>query len=154
MRKDSHGISELLYETDCSIVGREDHGHMFGGWTLDNTKANMKALRALSEDEDSKSCKWIDVGCTAHGLALAMKDFCKNDASKGSTAEQNSWGLRWLTDVNRNANAIANFLHDFSCARDLLVDEQKEIPGSRVAPVFFFWMIYQHSLMDSRKSWK
>jgi hypothetical protein len=133
MRKDSQGISELLYEIACSVVGDEDHGHMFGGWTLDNTEANMKALRALSSDEDSMSYKWINVGCTAHGLALAMKDFCEYDAGKGKAAKQNSWGLKWLTDVNRNANTVANFLHDSSCARDLLVDEQKAIYLSRAA---------------------
>jgi hypothetical protein len=133
MRKDSHGISELLYEIGGSVVGSEDHEYTFRGWTLDNAKANMKAWRGLSANKDFKSCKWKNVGCTARGGALAMKDFCKYDVGKGKIPKQNSWGLRLLTDVNRNASTVASFLHDSSCARSLLVDGQKAIYVSRVA---------------------
>ena len=135
MRKDATEIAEVLFEMGCSVVGGEANGEKFGGWTLDNTKPNMSALRQLREDPKFKvaSGKWMNIGCKAHGGGLSMKDFCKYDADKGKNAKANAYGVQWMEEVNRNANMIANFLHDSSGASEPLVAEQDSIYKTRPA---------------------
>jgi hypothetical protein len=71
---------------------------------------------------------WVCVGCAAHGVHLAMKDFCKHSFSRGRTAME--WGIKWLADVNKDANTIANYLNDSSAAKYLLRGYQKAVYGA------------------------
>jgi hypothetical protein len=73
------------------------------GWTVDNTRANMGALQQLEADHP----EWINVGCIAHGLALAMKDFCSYKKTPGRFSTR--WGISWLADVTDRVNVAANY---------------------------------------------
>lgn len=69
LRKDSVGIANLLEEKALAMTGGDPS--RFAGWLLDNTKANWGAIKIL----DERHPDWINRGCIAHGLSLAMKDF-------------------------------------------------------------------------------
>jgi hypothetical protein len=68
---DGRGIAEVLLEVGCNVVGGKEHASKFGGWTLDNTKANHSAMKELAGNEVSK--KWINVGCIAHSLEFSHR---------------------------------------------------------------------------------
>jgi hypothetical protein len=40
------------------------------------------------------------------------------------------WGIKWLADVNKDANTIANYLNDSSAAKYLLRGYQKDVYGA------------------------
>jgi hypothetical protein len=127
MRKDGPGIARLLHEMGTEIMGGPEHASKFGGWTVDNTRSNMKALRMLEVD----AREWVNVGCIAHGTALAMKDLCKAQRTAGRYSSQ--WGNKVLTETLEQANTIANYLQDSSSAKALLHRHQVEIYGRRRA---------------------
>jgi hypothetical protein len=137
-------------------VGGEELADKFGGWTLDNTKANKSVLKILAEKEESE--KWINVGCIAHGLALAMKDFCNYKAGSGRSAKDNTWEVKWLFELNRGANAIANFVNDSSTAKDLLVEEQIQVyHAKRAMPIsvparFAIYLFVMEGVQNSQKA--
>jgi hypothetical protein len=87
LRKNGEGIATLLEEVGVDIMGREDKAEGLAGWVIDNTRANMSAISILA----SQRPEWVNVRCTAHGVALAMKDFCNFTKTSGhfSTA----WGI-------------------------------------------------------------
>jgi hypothetical protein len=71
IRKDGDGIACELENIGVAIMGGEERAEEFGGWCIDNTKANMKGLQILRETRP----EWIGLGCVAHGAHSAMKDF-------------------------------------------------------------------------------
>jgi hypothetical protein len=106
LRKDAQGIASLLSEAGCEVMGGKEHAPNFAGWTLDNTQTNRAAMTLLETEHPT----WVCVGCAAHGIHLAMKDFCKHSFSRGRTA------MKWLADVNKDANTIASHLMPHSMA--------------------------------------
>ena len=75
LRKDKVGIANLLEEKAIEMSGGDPK--RFAGWILDNTKANWGAMMIMTE----RHPQWINRGCIAHGLSLAMKDFTKYERS-------------------------------------------------------------------------
>jgi hypothetical protein len=126
MRKDAIAIAELLLDVGTEIMGSVERAGRLGGWCLDNTKANMKAMRILAQPD--KRPMWVNVGCIAHGTALAMKDFCT--VRKTAGRHSITWGVPWLADINDKANCIANYIQDASTAKVVLQHHQKEVYGS------------------------
>jgi hypothetical protein len=125
MRKDGPGIARLLFEMGTEIMGGPQHTSSFGGWTVDNTRSNMKALRLL----EVQAREWINVGCIAHGTALAMKDLCKVQRTTGRYSSV--WGNKILAETVEQANTVANFIQDSSSAKTLLHRHQVAIYGRR-----------------------
>jgi hypothetical protein len=124
IRKNESRIANLLSQTGAEIMGGVQHSAGFAGWVIDNTRSNHAAIRSLQETQP----KWVNVGCIAHGTALAMKDFCKFSRSQGRPSIE--WGKQWLTSFNKDANMLANFVHDSSAAKALLRSLQKEVYGA------------------------
>jgi hypothetical protein len=124
IRKNESGIAKLLSQTGAEIMGGVQHSAGFAGWVIDNTRSNHAAIRSLQETQP----EWVNVGCIAHGTALAMKDFCKFSRSQGRHSTE--WGVQWLTSINKDANMLANFVHDSSAAKALLRSLQKEVYGA------------------------
>jgi hypothetical protein len=124
IRKNESGIANLLSQIGAEIMGGVQHSAGFAGWVIDNTRSNHAAIRSLQETQP----EWVNVGCIAHGTALAMKDFCKFSRSQGRHSTE--WGVQWLTSVNKDANMLANFVHDSSAAKALLRSLQKEVYGA------------------------
>jgi hypothetical protein len=149
-RQDAQGIALLLSEVGCEVMGGKEHAPIFAGWTLDNTRANRAAMSLLEVEHPS----WVCVGCSAHGVHLAMKDFCKHSFSRGRTTVE--WGVKWLADVNKDANTVANFLNDSSTAKALLRCYQKEVYGGykqitvSVPTRFATNLFVMRSLQDSK----
>jgi hypothetical protein len=112
VRKDAAGISELLSTMGAEIMGGEAQASGFGGWTVDNTRTNMAALSRLKVSWPT----WICVGCIAHGLSLAIKDFAGQIKSTKGHASQ-TFGCPWLLDNNHAANTIASCVKDSGSAR-------------------------------------
>jgi hypothetical protein len=123
MRKNSEGIAEFLSATGAEIMGGEEHAGKFAGWTVDNTRANIAALRILEKDRPA----WANQGCIAHGLALAMKDFCKVTRTGGRYSRQ--YGCDWISAVSAGANTIANYVNDSGNAKALLHKHQLDLWG-------------------------
>jgi hypothetical protein len=71
--------------------------HEFGGWALDNTKVNYAAMRALV----LLVPEWVNVGCIAHDMNLAVRNFCKVVKSRGRGAT--TFGVEWMQDANEHA---------------------------------------------------
>jgi hypothetical protein len=109
----------------CNIVGGKEHASKFGGWTLDNTKANHSAMKELASKEASR--KWINVGCIAHSMATTMKDFCSYSPGRGSKPQ--NFGVKWLSSLNATANMIANYINSSGVSKSLLHSEQRDIYG-------------------------
>jgi hypothetical protein len=61
------------------VVSCKEHAADFAGWTLDNTRGNLAAMRKV----ETLRPEWVNVGFSAHGFALATKDFCKHNRTKG-----------------------------------------------------------------------
>jgi hypothetical protein len=127
LRKNGDGIAALLEEMGVGIMGGEEKASGFAGWVIDNTRANMSAISILAEHRP----EWINVGCTAHGVALAMKDFCSFTKTAGRFSS--AWGIEWLKQTNSDANTAANYLNDSSSAKALLHNHQKQVYGTRQA---------------------
>jgi hypothetical protein len=127
LRKNGEGIATLLEEVGVDIMGGEDKAEGLAGWVIDNTRANMSAISILANQRP----EWVNVGCTAHGVALAMKDFC--NFSKTSGRFSTAWGIEWLKRINDEANTAANYLGDSSSAKAILHSHQKEIYGTKKA---------------------
>jgi hypothetical protein len=96
-RLQCHGqdTSDLLESVAIDIMGGKDNAGGFGGWVLDNTKANTSAVEILEERHPED----INVRCIAHGTASAIKDFCSFQKTKGRNST--TYGVEWLYDVNR-----------------------------------------------------
>jgi hypothetical protein len=123
VRKNAAGIAQILDEAGIDIVGGEVHAADFGGWCVDNTRANMAALSILAEERPA----WVNTGCIAHGLALAMKDMCRVQRTSGRYST--TWGCEWLAQVNDSANTVANYINDAGNAKSILHDHQKSLWG-------------------------
>jgi hypothetical protein len=67
IRHDEEMISRTLSEVGAELMG-DRPACDFGGWTIDNTRTNHKAIALLAD----KHPRWVNIGCLAHGLALAM----------------------------------------------------------------------------------
>jgi hypothetical protein len=89
MRKDGAAIADLLLRVGIEIMGGVEGAGRFGGWCLDNTKANITAISILAEHD--KQPAWVNTGCIAHGTALAMKDFCTVKKTSGRYSRM--WGV-------------------------------------------------------------
>jgi hypothetical protein len=124
LRKNESGIAKLLREVEAEIMEGVQNAAGFAGWVIDNTRSNHSAIRSL----DGTLPEWVNVGCIAHGTALAMKDFCKFSRYQGRHSTE--WGVRWLTSINNDANMLANFVNDSSAAKALLRCLQKEVYGA------------------------
>lgn len=130
LRKDAVGIADVLSKVGTAIMGGAEHASGFAGWVLDNTRSNHAAMRLLEE----KQPNWANLGCIAHGSALAMKDLCKHGRTKGRYSTE--WGVEWLAQLNDDANTVANYINDSSPAKSLLRTYQAEIfGGTRQIPV-------------------
>lgn len=127
IRKNKEGIAELLEETAVKIMGGEEKAAQFGGWTIDNTRTNKAAISILED----KRPDWINLGCVAHGTALAIKDFCKVVKTGGRNST--TFGCKWLKEVNDEANEAANFINDSGNAKSLLQRFQVEVYGRKLA---------------------
>jgi hypothetical protein len=125
MRKHGIDIANLLESVAFEIMGGETSASGFGGWVLDNTKANMSAIEILED----RHPEWINVGCIAHGTASAIKDFCDFHKTKGRNSL--TWGVEWLHDVHRQANIIANFVNDSGPAKNIVQSHQVTIYGKK-----------------------
>jgi hypothetical protein len=92
-----HGqdVADLQESVAIDIMGGKDNAGGFGGWVLDNTKANMSAVEILEETHP----EWMNVGCIAHGTASAIKDFCSFQKTKARNST--TYGVEWLYYVNR-----------------------------------------------------
>ena len=113
-RKDAEGIATLLQEIGTNIVGGEENADRFGGWTLDNTRTNMAALKILEEKQEL----WCNQGCISHGLSLSMKDFCTSTVTAGRYPFR--YGCEWLAEVAAFANTIANYIQDSGNGKAIL----------------------------------
>jgi hypothetical protein len=124
-RKDGPGIAGLLFKRalqklqDCSSTGTEilggpQHTSSFGGYTMNNTRGNMKALQLLWV----QSGEWINVGGIVHGTALAIKYLCKVQRITGPSSSV--WGNKILAETVEQVNTVANFIQDVSSAITLL----------------------------------
>jgi hypothetical protein len=71
--KNESGIAKVVSEVGAEIMGGMQNAAGFGDWVIDNTRSNHAAIRSLEETRP----EWVNVGCIAHGTALAIKDFCK-----------------------------------------------------------------------------
>jgi hypothetical protein len=111
----------MLSGVRCEIVGAKELENIFAGCTLDYTRANRATMNLLEDEHPT----WACVGCSAHGGHLLMKDLCKHSCSRGRTAVQ--WGVKWLADVNKDANTIADYLNDSSTAKALLCSYQQAV---------------------------
>jgi hypothetical protein len=111
LRKDAQGIASLLSEAGCEVMGGKEHAPNFAGWTLDNTRTNRAAMTLLETEHPT----WACVGCAAHGVHLAMKNFCKHSFSRGRTAME--WGIKW--DAIVFASLLTSASH-FMAVRPLL----------------------------------
>jgi hypothetical protein len=99
MRKSGPDIANLLHEVGKEIMS-DRRLHEFGGWTLDNTKANCAAMRELA----LLVPEWVNVGCIAHGMNVVVRDFCKVVKSSGRGAT--TFGVEWMEDANERVNTI------------------------------------------------
>jgi hypothetical protein len=109
------------------IMKGEQEADNFAGWTIDNTRTNMAALQILAHERP----KWINCGCIAHGLALAMKDFCRCFKTRGCNSK--TWGAQWIATVNDATNSMANYLNDSGAAKALLHHYQIEVYGKKLS---------------------
>jgi hypothetical protein len=116
-RKDAQGIATLLSEMGCEVMGGKERAQA-------GPRTNRAAMILLEGEHPT----WVCVGCAAHGVHLSMKDFCKHSFSRGRTAVE--WGVKWLADVSKDANTIANYLNDTSTAKSLLRCYSKQIAVS------------------------
>ena len=123
MRKDAAGIAQLLAGAGTDIVGGEENAAKFAGWTIDNTRTNMAALRQLEETHP----EWVNQGCIAHGVALSMKDFCTETKTAGRYSQR--WGCPWISAATNSANTIANYIQDAGNAKAVLHTHQHELWG-------------------------
>jgi hypothetical protein len=114
MHKDKNRIASLLESKALEIMKDEQQADKFAGWTIDSTRTNMKALQILSHERP----KWINCGCIAHGLVLAMKDFCRCLKTHGCNIK--TWGVQWIATVNDATNTMANYLNDSGPAKAML----------------------------------
>ena len=93
IRHDGGMIAETLSVMGTEIMGSRPAGE-FGGWTLDNTRTNHKAIGILAETHP----RWINVGCFAHGVALSTKDFCKCTKTRGRYSAE--YGVSWINPAH------------------------------------------------------
>jgi hypothetical protein len=130
MRKDGNSIAALLHDFGVQMMGGEEKAENFAGWCIDNTRANMSAVREL----EILQPEWINYGCAAHSGHLGMKDFSKYEKTPGRFST--SWGCEWLRDVVTASNTIANYIQDSGSAKHVLHLHQHEIYGAtRCLPV-------------------
>jgi hypothetical protein len=109
------------------IMKGEQEADNFAGWTIDNTRTNMAALQILAHERP----KWINCGCIAHGLALAMKDLCR--CFKTRVCNSKTWGAQWIATVNDATNFMANYLNNSGAAKALLDHYQIEVYGKKLS---------------------
>lgn len=122
MRKSGKDIANLLHKVGQQIMSETDRPLSdFGGWTVDNTKANYAAITELADMVP----EWVNIGCAAHGMNLAMKELCKVTKTRGRYAS--TFGVSWMADVTEHANTVANYLQDSSLARALHQRYQKDV---------------------------
>jgi hypothetical protein len=124
LRKNESGIAKLLSEVGAKVMGGVQNAAGFAGCVIDNTRSNHAAIRSL----EGTWSDWVNVGCIAHGTALAMKDFCKFSRSQGRHSTE--WGVRWVTSINNNTNMLENSVNGSSAAKALLRCLQKEVYGA------------------------
>jgi hypothetical protein len=122
MCKDNNRIASLLESKALKINKGEQAADSFAGWTTANKRTNMTAFHILLERP-----KWINYGCFAHGLALAMKGFCRCFKTRGCNSK--TWGAQWIATVKDATNSIANYLNDMGAAKALLHRYQREVYG-------------------------
>jgi hypothetical protein len=70
---------------------------------------------------------WINQGCAAHGVSLAMKDFCSLTKTGGRFSK--TFGCDWMQEVTSNANTIANHVNDSGNAKGFVHKHMKELSG-------------------------
>lgn len=126
-RKDGLGIAKILTNAAIDIIGGEEHAADFGGWCVDGTKANRLAIRDLELHHP----EWINTTCVAHGGALAIKDFCK--VTKGAGRYGKTFGCKWISEVNDQANTVANYVQDSGNAKAIVHKHQLAIYGAKRA---------------------
>jgi hypothetical protein len=77
IRQDGEMISRTLSGVGVELMGNRP-GCDIGGWTIDNTRTNHKVIALLAD----KHPRWVNIGCFAHVLTFAMKDFCTGKKPK------------------------------------------------------------------------
>lgn len=113
-RKDDAGIAKILSVAGNDIMGGEDSAADFGGWCIDDTKANRSAIRLLEAAHPT----WVNTTCVAHGGALALKDFFK--VVKNIGRDSKTYGCAWIKHVNEKASTSANYMQHSGTAKVLL----------------------------------
>ena len=101
-------------EVGKDIVGGEDNAAGFGGWTLDNNRTNMAALKILEESQE----QWCNQGCISQGLSLSIKHLCTFTTTAGLCSVR--LGCRCLAEVTAFANTIANYIQDSGNGKAIL----------------------------------
>jgi hypothetical protein len=120
LRKDADGIEAMLLTSATNASGGDLNRII--GFVLDNTKANHKAMRQMSD----KHPHLINRGCLAHGLALCMKDFGRVIRATGPNAASRSFGIQWVQDTVELGNKMSNFLKHSAQAKALGGKERKQ----------------------------
>jgi hypothetical protein len=104
-------------------MGGKDAGDKLGAWTIDNTRSNIAALCILKREQPT----WINQGCAAHGVSLAMKDFCSLTKTGGRSSE--TFSCEWMHKVTSDAKTIANHANDSGNAKGIVHKQMKELWG-------------------------
>jgi hypothetical protein len=105
------GVHEEIVQDAVKVLGGSPS--RFVGFIMDNTAANRAAMRTLKEAHPT----WLLLGCSAHALALLVKDFCEAPRSErkpdtpvkaGSTKLHVTWTSRTAKAVLKISNAISD----------------------------------------------
>ena len=99
MSKNASDIADLLETVALAITNNDPDS--FGGWVIDNTRANMAALALL--EQRNRRPKWSNIGCVAHGTHSSMKDFANPKTSRGRYATD--YGVQFIADTGWKDNA-------------------------------------------------
>jgi hypothetical protein len=118
--KDADGIEAMLLAAATNASGGDLNRII--GFVLDNTKANHKAMRKMSD----KHPHLINRGCLAHSLALCIKDFGLVIRATGPNATSRSFGIHWVQDEVELGNKLSNFLKHSAQAKALVRSQKKK----------------------------
>lgn len=75
-------IADTLSQVGIEIMGSRAAGE-YGGWTVDNTRTNHKAIGILAV----RHPRCVNVGCFADGVALSMKPFLQVHRNQGQVQQ-------------------------------------------------------------------